>query len=199
MRRSVAVIAFRRFSIPNLIRSSWTWFRTDENTLKLSTLQHTTGSRVKHGMTNTKCLTWKRMCSSFIVHCSLWNAVRRTPIMHYELWNEVRRKPIVHYALWIMHYELCIVKRSSAQPIMHCELFIMNYKALYNVRACVCVWGVLNHLNPFYGEKRRFTVKNQCFTVGKRRFSMRKAAVLISNITNVAEYDWIPCQARDDN
>ena len=87
----------------------------------------------------------------------------------FELWNTFRRKPIMHY------------------------------KALYNVRACVCVWGVLNHLNPFYGDCGSFTVKTGGFTVKKRRFSMRKAAVLISNITNVAEYDWIPCQARDDN
>ena len=80
----------------------------------------------------------------------------------------------VHHSLFIMHCSLCIVKRSSAQA--NYELLIMSY-ALYNVRACVCVWGVLNHLNPFYGEKRHFMVKKRCFTAGKRRFSMRKAAV----------------------
>ena len=81
---------------------------------------------------------------------------------------------IIHCSLCIVHYSLCIVKRSSAQA--NYELLIMSY-ALYNVRECVCVWGVLNHLNPFYGEKRRFTVKKRCFTAGKRRFCMRKAAV----------------------
>ena len=200
------------FVILNLIRhpeldsSSWTRFRTDENTLKLSTLRHTSGSRIKSGMTNTESLTWKRMCPSFIVHYALLNEVRRKPIVnyslfiiHYALRNAVRRKPIMHYALLnevrrkpIVNYALCI---------MHCELWIIN--ALYNVRACVCVWGVLNHLNPFYGEKRRFTVKKRCFTAGKRRFSMRKAAVLISNITNVGRIrlSWIKfrmtCQARN--
>ena len=108
-------------------------------------------------------------------------------IIHYALRNAVRRKPIMHYELWIMNCELCIVHYALWNEVRRKP--IMHYKALYNVRACVCVWGVLNHLNPFYGEKRRFTVKKQCFTAGKRRFSMRKAAVLISNITNVAEYD----------
>ena len=84
-------------------------------------------------------LTWKRMYilwHNVIQHCGWAVLIFIThPFMNLELRNEIRRKPIMNYALWIVHY------------------------ALYNVRACVCVWGVLNHLNPFYGEKRRFTVK----------------------------------------
>ena len=102
-------------------------------------------------------LTWKRMYilwHNVIQHCGWAVLIFIThPFMNLELRNEIRRKPIMNYALWIVHY------------------------ALYKVRACVCVWRVLNHLNSFYGEKRRFTVKNQRFTVEKRRFSMRKAAV----------------------
>ena len=89
---------------PELDSSSWTRFRTDEFTLKLSTLRHTSGSRIKSGMTNTESLTWKRMCPSFIVHYALF-------IIHYALWNEVRRKPIVHYALW---------NEVRRKPIMNC-------------------------------------------------------------------------------
>ena len=96
---------------------SWTWFRTDEFTLKLSTLRHTSGSRIKSGMTNTESLTWKRMYSSFIVHYALF-------IMHCSLWNEVRRKPIMNYALWIVHYETRF--GVSQLWIMHCELCIVH-------------------------------------------------------------------------
>ena len=75
-------------------------------------------------------------------------------------WKRTYSLFIAHYALCIMHYALCI---------MNCPL--------YNVRACVCVWGVLNHLNPFYGENRRLTVKNRRFTVITHRFSTRKPSV----------------------
>ena len=48
MKRSVAH--------PKLDSSFWTRFRTDEFTLKLSTLRHTSGSRIKSGMTYS---SWK--------------------------------------------------------------------------------------------------------------------------------------------
>ena len=53
------------------------------------------------------------------------------------------------------------------------QLCIMNYP-LYNVRSCVCVWGVLNHLNPFYGDCGSFTVKTGGFTVEKRTLEGEK-------------------------
>ena len=105
-------------------------------------------------------LNWKRTYSLFIAHYSLC-------IMHCALWIVHCSLCIVHYALCIVHYALCI---------MHYALCIMNCP-LYNVRACVCVWGVLNHLNPFYGENRRLTVKNRRFTVITHRFSTRKPSV----------------------
>ena len=70
----------------------------------------------------------------------------------FELWNTFLRSQ-----LCIMNYALCI----------------MNY-ALYNVRACVCVWGVLNHLNPFYGDCGSFTVKTGGFTVERRTLEGEK-------------------------
>ena len=130
---------------------SWTWFRTDENTLKLSTLRHTSGSRIKSGMTNTESLTWKRMCPSFIVHYALFiihyalrNEVRRKPIMHYALWNEVRRKPIMNYALWIMHYIMfarayvCVRGAEPFELILRWKAALYGKKpALYGGKAAV--------------------------------------------------------------
>ncbi len=54
--RNLVQVRLSVIVIPDLIREP------DENIIKLTTLQHTTGSRIKSGMTITESLAWKRVC-----------------------------------------------------------------------------------------------------------------------------------------
>ena len=91
---------------------SWTWFRTDENTLKLSTLRHTTVLNQVQDDGICKRLTWKRMYilwhNVIQQHCGWAGLIFIThPFMNLELRNEVLRKPIMN---------CFIVKAPSSNP-----------------------------------------------------------------------------------